>query len=55
MLKLKFSFIKIISFLLKYRKLPEEAINNVKQLILKLIKAKLKLSRISKDARLKDT
>ena len=55
MLKLKFSLAKIFSFLLKYKKLPEEAINNIKQLISKLIKAKSKLLRISEDAKLKDT
>jgi len=54
-LKLKFSLIKIISFLLKYKKLLKEAINNIKQLISKLIRAKLKLLKISEDAKLKDT
>ena len=46
-LKLKFSSAEIFSFLLKYRKSLEEAIDNVKQLILKLIKAKLKLLKTS--------
>jgi hypothetical protein len=44
--ELKFNLIEIISFLLKYKKLPEEAINNVKQLTSKPIKVKLKLLRI---------
>jgi hypothetical protein len=52
--ELKFSLIKIISFLLEYRKSPEEAIYSVKQLISKPIGAKLKLLRIFKDAKLKD-
>jgi hypothetical protein len=54
-LKLKFSLIKTISFLLKYKKLLKEAINNIKQLTLKLIKVKLKPLRIFKDIKLKDT
>jgi hypothetical protein len=53
--ELKFSLAEIFSFLLKHRKLPEGAINNVKQLISKLIKAKSKPLRISEDAKLKDT
>jgi len=52
--ELKFSPIKIISFLLKYKKAPEEAINNVEQLTSKLIKIKSKPPRISKDAKPKD-
>jgi hypothetical protein len=54
-LELKFSPVEIISFLLEHRKLLEEAINNIEQLILKLTRAKLKPPRISKDAILKDT
>ena len=54
MLKLKFSLAKILSFLLKYKKLLEEAINNVKQLTLKLIKLELKLLKISEDTKPKD-
>ena len=53
--ELKFSPIKIISFLLKYKKAPEEAINNVEQLISKLIKAKFTPPKIFKAAKLKDT
>jgi hypothetical protein len=53
--ELKFSPIEIISFLLKHRKSLEEAINNIKQLILKPIRVKSKPLRIFEDARLKDT
>jgi orotidine-5'-phosphate decarboxylase len=53
-LKLKFSLAKIFSFLLKYKKLLKEAIYNVEQLILKLIKAKSKLLEILEDIKLKD-
>jgi hypothetical protein len=53
--ELKFSPIEIFSFLLEYRKLPEEAIGNIEKLILKPIKAKLILLRISKDIKPKDT
>ncbi len=45
--ELKFSLAKISSFLLEDRKLLEEAINNIEQLILKLIRAKSKLLEIS--------
>jgi hypothetical protein len=51
---LKFSLIKIFLFLLKYRKSLKEAIYNVKQLILKPIKAKSKLLKILEDIKLKD-
>jgi hypothetical protein len=54
-LKLKFSLAKIFLFLLKYRELLKEAINNIEQLILKLIRIKSKPLRISKDAKPKDT
>ena len=54
MLELKFSLAKIFSFLLKHKKSPEEAIDNVKQLTSKLIGAKSKPPRISEDAKLKD-
>jgi hypothetical protein len=53
-LKLKFNLIKIFSFLLKYKKSLKEAIYNVEQLILKLIKVKSKLLKILKDIKLKD-
>jgi hypothetical protein len=49
--ELEFSLAKILSFLLEYRQSLEEGIANV----LKLIKAKLKPLRISKDAKPKDT
>ena len=42
-------------FLLEYRKSLEEAISNIEKLISKPIKAKLKLLRISKDTKPKDT
>jgi hypothetical protein len=53
-LELKISLVVIFSFLLEYRKLLKEAINNIEQLILKPIKAKLKPLRISKDAKPKN-
>ncbi len=40
--ELKFSLAEIFSFLLEHRKSPEEAINNVEQLISKPIRAKSK-------------
>ena len=52
--ELKFSLAKIFSFLLKHKKLPEEAIYNIKQLISKLIRAKSKLLKTLKDIKLKD-
>ena len=55
MLELKFSLAEIFSFFLKYKKLLEGAINNIKQLISKLIKAKSKLPKISEAIKLKDT
>lgn len=54
-LKLKFSPAEIFSFLLKHRKSLKKAIDNVKQLILKPIEAKLKLLRISEDIKPEDT
>ena len=53
--ELKFSPAEIFSFLLEYRKSPEEAISNVEKLISKPIKAKLKPLRISEDVKLEDT
>jgi len=50
-LKLEFSPAEILSFLSEYRQSLEEAITNVS----KLIKAKSKPPRISKDAKPKDT
>jgi chaperone BCS1 len=52
--ELKFSPAKIFSFLLEYRKSPEEAIDNVEQLISKPIGAKSKPPRISEDAKPED-
>jgi chaperone BCS1 len=52
--ELKFSPAEIISFLLEHRKSPEEAIDNVEQLISKPIGAKSKPPRISEDARPED-
>jgi len=52
--ELKFSPAKIFSFLLEYRKSPEEAIDNVEQLISKSIGAKSKPPRISEDAKPED-
>jgi hypothetical protein len=52
--ELKFSPIEIFSFLLKYKKLPEEVIYNIEQLISKLIKVKSKLLKILKDIKLED-
>jgi hypothetical protein len=52
--ELKFSLAKIFSFLLEYRKSLEKAIYNVKQLISKPIKAKLKLLKILEDIKPKD-
>jgi hypothetical protein len=54
-LELKFSLVEIFLFLLKYKELLKEAINNIKQLILKPIKVKSKSLRIFKDANPKDT
>ncbi len=53
--ELKFSLAEIFAFLLEYRKLPKEAINNMEQLISKPIRAKSKLLRISEDTKPKDT
>jgi len=53
--ELKFNLAKIFSFFLKYKKLLKQAINNIKQLISKLIRAKSKLLRISEAIKLKDT
>ena len=53
--ELKFSLAKIFSFLLEHRKLREEAINNIEQLISKPIRVKSKPPRISKDTKPKDT
>ena len=52
--ELKFSPAKIFSFLLEHRKSPEEAIDNVEQLISKPIGAKSKPPRISEDAKPED-
>jgi chaperone BCS1 len=52
--ELKFSLAEIFSFLLEYRKSPEEAINNVEQLISKLTQANSKLLETSKDVKPKD-
>jgi hypothetical protein len=53
--ELKFSPAEIFSFLLEHRKSPEEAIDNVEQLISKPIGAKSKPPRISEDAKPEDT
>jgi chaperone BCS1 len=53
--ELKFSPAEIFSFLLEHRKSPEEAIDNVEQLISKAIGAKSKPPRISEDAKPEDT
>jgi hypothetical protein len=53
--ELKFSPTEIFSFLLEYRKSPEEAISNIEKLISKLIEAKSKLLRISEDTKPEDT
>lgn len=53
--ELKFSPARILSFLLEYRQSPEEAIDNVEQLISKLIKAKSKSPMVSEDVKLEDT
>ncbi|KAF4628690.1 hypothetical protein G7Y89_g9463 [Cudoniella acicularis] len=45
---------KIFSFLLEHRKSPEEAINNIEQLISKPIRVKSKPPRISEDAKPED-
>ena len=52
--ELKFSPAEIFSFLLEHRKSPEEAIDNVEQLISKPIGAKSKPPRISQDAKPED-
>jgi hypothetical protein len=49
--ELEFSLAKIFSFLVEYKKLPEEAINNVEQLTSKPIRAESKPPRISEDTR----
>ncbi|KAF8540210.1 P-loop containing nucleoside triphosphate hydrolase protein [Trichophaea hybrida] len=54
-LELKFSLAEIFSFLLEHRKSPEEAIDNVEQLISKPIEVKSKPLRISEDANPEDT
>ena len=46
---MKLSSTEIFSFLLEYRKLPEKAIYNIKQLISKLIRVKSKLIKILED------
>jgi chaperone BCS1 len=53
--ELKFSPAEIISFLLEHRKSPEEAIDNVEQLISKPIGAKSKPPRISEAAKPENT
>ena len=53
--ELKFSPAEIISFLLEYKKAPEEAINNVEQLTSTLIETKSKPPRISENAKPEDT
>jgi hypothetical protein len=53
-LELKFSPAKIFLFLLKHRKLLEEVISNVEQLISKPIRAKSKPPRIFEDTKPKD-
>jgi chaperone BCS1 len=53
--ELKFSPAEIFSFLLEHRKSPEEAIDNVEQLISTPIGAKSKPPRISEDAKPEDT
>jgi hypothetical protein len=54
-MELKFSPAEIFSFLLEHRESPEEAIDNVEQLISKPIEAKSKPPRISEDAKPEDT
>jgi mitochondrial chaperone BCS1 len=54
-LELKFSPAEIVSFLLEYKKSPEEAIDNVEQLTSKPIGAKSKPPKISEDAKPEDT
>lgn len=46
---LKFSPAEILSFLLEYKQSPEEAINNVEQLISKLIQAKSESPTVSRN------
>jgi chaperone BCS1 len=53
--ELEFSPAKISSFLLEHRKSPEDAINNIGNLISKSIRVKSKPPKISKDAKPKDT
>ncbi len=53
-LELKFSLAEIFSFLLEHRKLLEEAIHNVEQLISKPIRAKSKLLEILEDIKPED-
>jgi hypothetical protein len=53
--ELKFSPAEIFSFLLEYRKSPEEAIGNIEKLISKPIEVKSKPLRISEDAKPEDT
>jgi chaperone BCS1 len=52
--ELKFSPAEIFSFLLEHRKSPEEAIDNVEQLISKLTRANSKLLETSKDVKPED-
>jgi hypothetical protein len=52
--ELKFSLAEIFSFLIEYRKSPEEAISNIEKLISKPIKAKSKPPRISEDIKPED-
>jgi hypothetical protein len=47
--ELKFNLIKIFSFFIKYKKLLKKIINNIKKFILKSIKTKLILLKISKN------
>jgi hypothetical protein len=53
--ELKFSLAEIILFFIKHRKSLKKAINNIKKLILNLIKTKSKPLKIFKNAKLKDT
>jgi hypothetical protein len=53
--ELKFSPAEILSFLLEYKKSPEEAIGNVEQLTSKHIRPESKPPRISEDAKPEDT
>jgi hypothetical protein len=53
--ELKFSPAEIFSFLIEYRKLPEEAIGNIEQLISKPIGVKSKSPAVSEDIKPEDT